>query len=63
MLAKQGLAWEGVIPALEMVDSLEELEKLADQPEAFLERLLTVAAGPAATGLLIARRKPEAGPI
>ena len=44
MLANQGLAREDVVPALEMVNSLEELEKIADRPEAFLDILLTEAA-------------------
>ena len=54
MLAKQGLAWEDAFPALEMMDSLEELRRRADRPEVFLERLLTEA-----DGLSIAKSEPE----
>ena len=49
-----------MVPALKMVDSLEELNELADRPEAFLERLLTEAAGPAVKKLFLAELKREA---
>ena len=41
-----GLIWEDVLPALELVDTPEELQAAFDDPEGFL-RNLAVAAGPA----------------
>ena len=38
---------------------MEELQRSADRSEAFLERLLTEAAGPAVKKLLTAKSKPE----
>ena len=54
MVVKQGFAWDYALPALEMMVSLEELQRRADRPEAFLERLLTEAAG-----LSVAKSEPE----
>ena len=44
-LAKQGLAWPDVAPALEMVDSLKEIKEAATNPEGFLDKL-AAAGGP-----------------
>ena len=59
---RDGLAWEDVAPALELVDSVSELEAAMDDPEAFLARLLTVA-GPAAKRMAIARLRPSLEPL
>ena len=34
-----GLDWESLLPVLELVDSMEELEAAAKDPEAFLQSL------------------------
>eukprot|EP01043_Picozoa_sp_COSAG02_P035692 COSAG02_NODE_2571_length_8501_cov_23.319567_3_plen_1765_part_00 len=49
LLAKRHLAWEDIQPALELVDSVEELESVMSDPEEFLRKLM-VSTGPAATG-------------
>ena len=49
-IAKQGLAWADVMPALELMDSAQELEAAIDDPEAFCQQLLS-AVGPAGTAL------------
>ncbi len=36
----------GPSPALELVDSVEELRQVADDPEGFLEKLMSEAGGP-----------------
>jgi hypothetical protein len=40
LVAKQGLAWEDVLPALEMVGSVEELQAALDDPEVLVQTLL-----------------------
>ena len=59
---KMGLEWRDVLPALELVDSVEELHAAVAEPEAFLLRL-GEAMGPAAKRLLIAKAKPHIEPI
>ena len=41
------LTWEDILPALEMIDSVEELEAAVRNPEAFVKRLFTAAVAPA----------------
>ena len=57
LLAKQGLEWADVLPALETIDSTDELKAAAADPAAFLERL-TSAGGPAAKKLAAVYLKP-----
>ena len=52
------LAWEDVLPALALIDSVEELKEAVAEPEAFLEKLAE-AATPAAKRLLVAKAKPS----
>ena len=59
-LGAHGLSWEEVQPALELIDSAEELREALEQPEAFLRRLapeLASAMGPAAKRFLLAKLK------
>ena len=46
-LRKQALEWADVVPALEEIESIEELKAVVDDPVAFLARL-AAASGPAA---------------
>merc|ERR1719238_2463764 len=61
-LERQGLTFEDVLPALEMVDTVEELQGAAADPAAFFEKLATEVGGPAAKKMLIAKLKPRAKP-
>ena len=54
-LLKQQLAWTDVLPALETVDTPEEIEAAISEPEAFLSHLMTSLAGPVAKKMAIAR--------
>ena len=58
LLKQQQLDWSDVLPALELIDSRQELQAAMDEPEAFLTRLAD-AATPAAIKLLVARLKPK----
>merc|ERR1719506_3282421 len=58
---KQGLEWDDVVPALELVDSVEELEAALADPEAFLQSLAH-SMGPAAKKLLVAKLRPKLEP-
>eukprot|EP01045_Picozoa_sp_COSAG04_P021413 COSAG04_NODE_2301_length_4364_cov_1.731770_2_plen_339_part_00 len=57
LLSARGIDWNDAVPALELVDTVEELAAAAEDPEGFLERLLS-AAGPAAKKMAIARLRP-----
>ena len=52
------IRWSDVRPALEMIDTLEELKAAATDPEAFLNRLLDNAIGPVAIKLALAMARP-----
>jgi hypothetical protein len=60
-LQQQSLAWADVQPALELVDSLAELEEASSNPEAFFKKLLK-GGGPAARRMLIAQLRPRMEP-
>ena len=47
-LQKYQLEWEDVQPALELVDSVEELRAAVNEPEAFVKQLMEEAVGPVA---------------
>ncbi len=61
-LAKQHLAWADVLPALEAIDTLEELEAAISEPETFLSQLMATVVGPAARKMVIARLRPAVEP-
>ena len=56
-MRKQSLTWADVEPALELVDTLAELEEASSNPEAFFQKLLK-GGGPAAKRMLIAQLRP-----
>jgi surface protein len=60
-LVNQGVEWADVVPVLEAIDSLEELEVVAKDPVAFFERIRT-ASGSAAKKLAIMPLKPKLVP-
>jgi hypothetical protein len=60
-LCKHGLAWADIVPVLEEVDSLEELQDAVNDPVGLVERL-KLRAGPAAKKLAIALIKPAVEP-
>ena len=53
-----GLTWDDVLPAFELIDTMEELQAALEDIEGFL-RALASAAGPAAKRLAIARLRPK----
>ena len=57
-----GLTWDDVLTALEMIDTVEELQAAFSDPEAFLEALVN-AGGPAAKRMLLAKLRPRLQPI
>ena len=61
VVEKQGLEWGDVVPALELVDSVEELEAAIADPEAFLQSLAH-SMGPAAKKFLVAKLRPKLEP-
>ena len=50
-------------PAVELIDTVEELQAALKDPEAFLQRLVNEAIGPAAIKLAIARLKHVIEPV
>merc|ERR1719247_606753 len=62
ILTKQGLTWEDVLPALELVDSVEELMAAAEGPMGFLEQMAK-SLGPAGAKLALAKLRPKMEPI
>jgi hypothetical protein len=48
------LAWADVLPALELVDSVDEIQAAVDDPDSFVQRLME-AAGPATKAMLVAK--------
>merc|ERR1719316_2556412 len=60
-LERQGLEWCDVVPALELVDSAEELEAAIADPEGFFKSLAD-SMGPAAKKWLIAKVRPKLEP-
>eukprot|EP01046_Picozoa_sp_COSAG06_P023440 COSAG06_NODE_1862_length_8199_cov_7.440741_2_plen_2345_part_00 len=60
-LAKRHLAWQDIQPALELVDSAEELEAAVLDPEAFLSRLESEV-GPMGQRLATAKLRPPEPP-
>jgi len=61
-LAIQGLEWTDVLPALDLIDSRDQLQAALQDPAAFLERLATET-GPAGKKLLLAMIRPKAQPF
>lgn len=61
MLSKAGLTFEDLQPALELVDTIEELKEAVADPDKFLRKLME-ATGPAAIRLAVAKLKPVLGP-
>ena len=61
-LLKQQLAWADVVPALDAVDTHEELQAAVSNPATFLSQLLTDVAGPAARKMALARLRPALEP-
>ena len=59
---KHGVAWEDLLPVLQAVDSVEELQAAAEDPEGFLLRIAD-AATPAAKALAIAKLRPKLEPL
>ena len=62
LVAKQGLEWADVGPALELMDSVEELEAALDDPEAFVAGLLS-AVGPVGQRIALAKLRPKLEPL
>ena len=52
LVVEKGLAWDDVVPALELIDTVEEIEAAASDPAAFLSKL-TSTAGPVALKLAV----------
>ena len=57
-----GLLWADVLPALRLVDSIDELTAATEDPEAFLEKLMHEV-GPAAKQMALARLRPTLEPL
>ena len=58
LIARQHLQWEDILPALQLVDSMEELQAALSDPEGFLQRLMSTM-GPAAMAAAIAKLRPH----
>lgn len=62
LLVMQGLEWSDVKPALELIDTAEELQAALEDVEGFLRQLAS-AAGAAAKRMLVARLRPLFTPV
>eukprot|EP01051_Picozoa_sp_SAG22_P010826 SAG22_NODE_996_length_6115_cov_59.761303_1_plen_1780_part_01 len=62
LLSKQGLTWEAALPALQLLDSVEEISAAVEAPEKFLQKLM-VAAGPVAIRLALSKLQPQIEPL
>eukprot|EP01052_Picozoa_sp_SAG31_P037094 SAG31_NODE_4731_length_2995_cov_3.155732_3_plen_145_part_01 len=56
-LLHHDMKWEDALPALELIDTMEEVQAAIADPEAFLAKVMA-AAGPVAIKLLIAKLRP-----
>ena len=56
------LTWPDVEPALLLIDTVDEVHEAAEDPEAFLKRVLDDVAGPVAMRVLIAKARPSLKP-
>ena len=56
------MVWEDALPALELIDTLEEVQAAIADPEAFLTNLASASA-PVAIRLAIAKLKPTLQPL
>jgi len=54
-LESNGLEWDDVLPILEAIDTIDELREAMDNPEAFLEKMLSETVGPVARKVTLAR--------
>ena len=67
-LTERGLAWEDVTPVLELIDSIDQIERAFVSPDRFLDSLMS-AAGPIAMsddmriGMTLARLRPKMEPL
>lgn len=57
-----GLTWEDVEPAVQKIDSVEELKRAASDPDAFLMDLFEDCVGPVAVRLALAALRPVLEP-
>ena len=57
------LRWDDVSPALELIDTIEELNEAKDHPREFLNHLIEKAIGPAAVRFALAVAKPKIEPL
>merc|ERR1719230_1605801 len=55
------MKWEDALPALELIDTVEEIERALADPEAFIQKAMA-AAGPVAIKMLIAKLRPKLEP-
>ena len=62
LATRHALLWADALPALELVDSLEEIQAAVNDPDAFLQQTVAVA-GPAAKAMLTARLRGVLMPI
>eukprot|EP01045_Picozoa_sp_COSAG04_P010828 COSAG04_NODE_674_length_11272_cov_8.036248_7_plen_273_part_00 len=62
LATRHGLLWQDALPALELADSLEEIQAAAKDPDSFVQRLMA-AAGPAAKAMLVAKLRGVLMPI
>lgn len=58
---KQGLAWDDVLPAFELIDTVAEIKEAATDPEAFLKKV-AVTAGNIGIKFAIAKARPAVEP-
>jgi hypothetical protein len=62
VIKTKGLTWEEVLPALDLIDSVAQLEAAISDPDAFLDTLASIGGG-VAMRLLIAKMRPKIEPV
>ena len=62
LATRHALLWADALPALELVDSLEEIQAAVNDPDAFVQTLMATA-GPAAKAMLTAKLRGLLIPI
>ena len=62
LLIPHGLGWKDTLPALGLVEQLNELEAALEDPEAFLRKLLE-SAGPVTLRFAVAKLRPRLKPV
>eukprot|EP01050_Picozoa_sp_SAG11_P010579 SAG11_NODE_1067_length_5980_cov_2.560109_1_plen_426_part_00 len=62
VLVRWGITWDDALPALQLIDTVEEIQEAIENPDQFLKKLLK-AMGPVAICAIFAKLRPKLEPL